>query len=132
MDLKLNQVVFTTNIKEWILTHQLCQIFGYGLDCENFLIQDRNGNKITEIYELYCKLPFNAKAEQDKEYEWDDAYIEELGNTKILSLKYVYDVIETYSNEIIISGKEIAKAILKDVKSGSIKFFDKEGNVKDV
>lgn len=98
------------------------------------LIKDKDGNRITDLYELDNKLPHEWKNEQDKEheYKWDDAYIdvERLGAIKILSLKYVYDVQMTEPEEIIISGKDTAKAILKDVKSGSIKFFDTKGNIK--
>ena len=98
------------------------------------LINNKDGNKITDLYELDHKLPHMWKNELDKvhEYKWDDAYIdvEGLGAIKISSLKYVYDVQISEPKEIIISGKDTAKAILKDVKTGAIKFFDTKGNIK--
>jgi hypothetical protein len=98
------------------------------------LILDSVGNKITDLYELDSKLPHDWKNEADREheYKWDDAYMEVkgLGAIKILSLKYVYDVQMTEPEEIVISGEDTAKAILKDVKTGGIKFFDKDGNIK--
>jgi len=98
------------------------------------LIKDKNGNRITDLYELENKLPCEWKDEQDREYEykWEDAYIdvEGLGAIKILSFKFIYNVESTKPEEIIISGKDTAKAILKDVKTGSIKFFDTKGNIK--
>jgi len=99
------------------------------------LIKDKDGNRITDLYELDNQLPHdNWKEELNKEheYKWDDAYIdvEGIGTIKLLSIKYVYDVQMTEPEEIIISGKDTAKAILKDVKTGGIKFFDKNGNIK--
>jgi len=98
------------------------------------IIKDKAGNKITDLHELDNKLPHEWKDELNKEYEykWDDAYIdvEGLGAIKLLSMKYVYDVQMTEPEEIIISGKDTAKAILKDVKTGVIKFFDKDKNIK--
>jgi len=47
----------------------------------------------------------------------------------VFSRRRVYDVIsETLSGAVL--GEEVAKAILKDVKTGKIKFFDKDGNVR--
>jgi hypothetical protein len=98
------------------------------------IIKDKNGNKITDIYELDNKLPSDGKEEENREheYKWEDAYIDvkNLGAIKISSLKYIYDVRITEPESIIISGKDTAKAILKDVKTGSIKFFDTKGNIK--
>lgn len=98
------------------------------------IIKDRDGSKITDLYELDNKLPHSWKDEANKEhiYQWDDAYIEVegLGDVKLLSMRYVYDVIMSTPEEIKISGKDTAKAILKDVKTGAIKFFDKNGSIK--
>ena len=98
------------------------------------VIKDKEGNRITNLHELDNKLPHEWKDELNREYEykWDDAYIdvEGLGAIKLLSMKYVYDVQMTEPEEIIISGKDTAKAILKDVKTGGIKFFDIDGNIK--
>jgi hypothetical protein len=97
------------------------------------LIKDKDGNKITDFYELDNQLPHEWKNEEDKEheYKWDNAYIEVrgLGYIKISSLKYVYDVKMSKPEEIVISAKDTAKAILKDIKSGAIKFFDTKGNI---
>ena len=45
------------------------------------------------------------------------------------NVHFLYDV-DTYTDEIIIDGKEMAKAILKDVLTNEIQFFNKDGNIK--
>jgi hypothetical protein len=112
-------------------TNMSFQIKGMNKD---ILIKDSAGNKITDMFELDNKLPHEWKEERNKEheYKYTDAYmdIEGLGPVKLLSIKYTYDVLTTDPEVITISGKETAKAILKDVKTGTIKFFDKDGNIK--
>jgi hypothetical protein len=101
---------------------------------DEIIIKEKDGNKITSMYELENNLPHNWTEEKNREhtYEYNDAYIEfkNLGSVKILGIKFTYDVLTTSPESIIISGKETAKAILKDVKTGLIKYFDKKGNVK--
>ncbi|NTW48637.1 MAG: restriction endonuclease [Chlorobiales bacterium] len=65
-------------------------------------------------------------------YPFDDAYVDtvELGIVKVKSIKYVYDIVESTPITIVVDGAEIVKAILKDVKTGEIKFFNKDGGIK--
>jgi hypothetical protein len=134
MNIKQRQTVFDNDwFKAKFPNPSSDQQFQIKGNNNEILIKDKDGNKITDLYELDNKLPHEWKDELNKEheYKWDDAYIEVegLGVIKILSLKYVYDVQMTEPEEIIISGKDTAKAILKDVKSGTIKFFDTKGNI---
>jgi restriction endonuclease len=97
-------------------------------------ILDKNGNRITDFYELDNKLPQNWIEEFDviHEYKFEEAYIQvaDKGLMKIKSIIYTYDVHIGESNPIKIAGEETAKAILKDISTGSIKFFDNDGNVR--
>lgn len=133
MNIKQRETVFDDNwIKNKLPALTADQQFQINGNNNEILIKDKDGNKITDLYELDNKLPHEWKDDLNKEheYKWDDAYIqvEGLGSIKILSLKYIYDVQMTKPEEIIISGKDTAKAILRDVKSGTIKFFDTKGN----
>lgn len=64
-------------------------------------------------------------------YDFPGAYLnlEPFGMTKINAIKYRYNI-NIGIHEIKIDGSEGVLAILKDVFSGEIKFFDKDGNVK--
>lgn len=98
------------------------------------LIKDKDGNKITDIHELDNKLPQDWIDERNKEHEYkfDDAYLDitGLGPVKLHAMIYKYDVLTTDPEVIKIAGAETAKAILKDVKLGTINFFDKDGKIK--
>lgn len=144
--ININLLVCNKNIKqihptydnEWFyLKYQIpIEDQHYEINSNNneILIMDIDRNRISDLYELESKLPHDFKDELNKEYEykWADAYIDvkELGLLKIKSLKYIYDVVFTDPKKIIISGKELAKAILIDVRTGGIKLFDKNGNIK--
>ena len=91
------------------------------------------GDKITDFFEMEKSLPRNLKEEQGltRTYKFDDGYLDilDFGKVKVSQVEFTYDVVCATINEVI-RGEEIAKAILKDVKTGEIKFFDKNGSVK--
>ncbi|MBU2846014.1 restriction endonuclease [Acidithiobacillus ferriphilus] len=97
-------------------------------------IIDDNGSEITNFYEMESRLPQNWKEEVDLEhvYKFDDAYIvtPKYGRLKVLGVKYMYDV-RSASSETFLEGEEIARAILKDVQSGRIHFYDRDGNIAE-
>lgn len=97
------------------------------------LIYDKSGKIITNFYQMQGDLPHEWKEARALEhsYEFEDGFIDtlKLGRIKITSVKFTYDVLLT-TEQVVSDGEAIAKAILKDVKSGDIKFFDKHGNVK--
>ncbi len=99
-----------------------------GRTTKEIWIKDKDGNRITDLQELEHGLPREWKNNHfiKHEYKWEDAYIdvERLGDVKLLSLKYVYKMQMPEPDETIISGKEIAKGILNDVKSDSFKFVE--------
>lgn len=97
------------------------------------IVYNRIGERITDFHEMESKLPYEWKETQGLEYTYsfDDGFLDtpEIGKIKIKGMKFTYDVISSIiSSES--EGETIAKAILKDVKTGSIKFFDKYGKVK--
>lgn len=103
-----------------------------GLNNEIIII-DKQGNQISSMYDLEAGLPQEFKEEKDleKEYTFDEAYLCYKNNQKfkLISIKFTYDVILN-TERIVSEGEGVAKAILKDLKTGDIKFFDKNGNVK--
>ncbi|ENL8546908.1 restriction endonuclease [Serratia marcescens] len=97
-------------------------------------IVNANGELITTLYDIENELPRDVE-EIDKiiKREFNDAFITTPSGDKfkILGISYLYDVVsesETSTSE----GDLIARAILKDVDSGSIKFFNQSGNIHDV
>lgn len=122
---------------EWILentTHKKGDqlTIGYCLTNE-ILIVDAKGKEITNLYKLENELPTEFKEEYglQKQYSFKNAFLTSPNNEpfKIKSITYDYDVLCIQENSII-DGEKSAKAILKDIRSGEIKFFDNKGNVK--
>ena len=105
------------------------------------IIEDSKGNRLTDVYEMQKELPHEKldsaelKSQYDLEYEyhWEDAYIDigEGRRAKISSWKFTYNFLSDSSQTVLIEGKEMAKAILKDAKTGKIKFFYKDGRISD-
>lgn len=100
---------------------------------DEILIIDDKGNVITNLYKLENELPteFKETTNLEEQYTFENAFLTTPNNEplKIKSITFNYDV-QCIKNETVIDGEKIAKAILKDVTSGEIKFFDKQGNVK--
>jgi hypothetical protein len=99
----------------------------------NIWLFDRNGNRITNFFELKEKLPHEMQPEKDKVhvYDYDDAFIEvgSYGKIKIKRIVFEYDI-DDIQSQVIIDAETITKAIIKDVKSGQIKFITKDGTLK--
>jgi hypothetical protein len=96
-------------------------------------ILDASGRPIADLEEIIRAYPVPSGGRRDHRihHPLDDAYVEhpELGSLKIRGLWIVYDVVETLARTTV-SGDEIAKAILKDVKTGEIDLFDKYGGMR--
>lgn len=94
-----------------------------GLNSEIYITSN---NKTTTLYEIESKLPINFKEEQGliSRYDFEDSYIYNKNREKykIKSIVYTYNIL-SYKEDIISDGEEVAKAILKDIKTGEIKFF---------
>lgn len=96
-------------------------------------IVDSSGNTITTLHDLENALPRDhEEVNKAVERKFDDAFLAPPSGQrfKINGIRYLYDV--TSESQISITeGDAIARAILKDVSSGAIKFFDQRGNVRD-
>ena len=96
-------------------------------------ILDEKGNQIKTIHQFDQELPQNWKEESNLEhlYQFENYYImtNEFGKLKIAGIKYLYDV-KVLNSQTTIDGSATAKAILKDVQTGTIKFFHNDGTVK--
>lgn len=107
--------------------------YSVGGMADQIWIIDEDGKKIKNFHQLDQELPQNWKEEKDLEhtYNFENNYIEveQYGRIKIKSITYLYEI-NTESNEIIIDGEKIVKAILKDALNGEIKFFNQDGNIK--
>lgn len=144
-NIHINMSIFSTPIKnrildmdmEWIVKNTSFKEgdkleVGFCMNNE-IKIVDIAGKEITNLYELENKLPHNWKPGTDLKhrYDFEDAYLTSPNDKpmKIKGIEYTYDVISA-KQETVIEGEKIAKAILKDIKTGNITFIDKKGNVK--
>lgn len=138
-DIIVDITAFTLNVKErelvpdieWLIEKKNAQkgdrfegsISGYTNEIK---IYDDSGKIITDFYEMESRLPQNWKEVRNLEYEYpfENGFIEtkEHGKIKIKSIKFTYDVLSRTSQSRT-EGEEIVKAILKDVKTGDLKFF---------
>ncbi|MFY9327327.1 MAG: hypothetical protein WAO76_04815, partial [Georgfuchsia sp.] len=90
---------------------------------------------ITTLHELENSLPRdNAEINKEAHPQFSDGFLVDPSSGqrfKINGIRYLYDVVSETQTSIT-EGDAIAKAILKDVSSGAIKFFDHDGNVRDI
>ena len=96
------------------------------------LVFDEMGNTITNFLELESRLPHDFKVGKGLKYKFDyeNAYLDSnLGRVKVKWIGFVYDILNE-SSSIILDANEIVNAIIKDVKSGEIRFVNKDGTVK--
>lgn len=96
-------------------------------------IVSASSEQITTLLDMENGLPheWQASAEKSHSYKFDDAYVlsSDGKRLKIKSVDYLYEV-SAETEETSIEGEKIAKAILKDVKTGKIKFYNKDGAIK--
>lgn len=108
--------------------------FSFGAYSSEIKVVDEQGDEITNFHEMESKLPQSWKEETELEhvYEFGNAYIETPthGRLKLLHVKYTYDV-KSASSETILEGEEIARAILKNVQSDLIHFYDRDGAISE-
>lgn len=91
-------------------------------------ILDSNDNRIKNLLQLQNRLPFNENERTNlKHYEsFEDGFIEteKYGKIKIKGIHFTYDI-QVAKSKFMIDGAETAKAIIKDVLSGELKFIHK-------
>jgi hypothetical protein len=112
-----------------------CISFSLPMDREDkIFVYNRAGENLTDFYRMKCELPYGWVEEQGLThgYTFDDGYLDtiEFGRIKITHIEFTYDVVST-SLSGVVEGEEIAKAIIKDVKTGKIKLIDRNGNVRE-
>jgi hypothetical protein len=99
---------------------------------DELVITDGSGNRVASILDLDNSLPGGMKAVSDLThvYEYADAYINtDKGRVKIKAVRYEYDVVADVE-EAAVRGEQIVAAILKDVRTGSMRFFDQDGRAR--
>jgi hypothetical protein len=145
-DIVFDISMFTTNIKgasikldeEWIMqktkydsVEELPTRVFANTD-ELFLI-DSKGKKINNMTELVDMIPHNWQEKFDAihSFDFEDAYMLDDSNEKLKvnSVTFTYDFV-SQTESVKLEGNLVAKAILKDVKTQGIKFFDNSGGVK--
>lgn len=98
-------------------------------------IVDAEGNSVTDFHTIESALPHEWKKEVARKHKekFTDAFLKSPKGElfKINGISYVYDV-NSETEESVTEGENIAKAILRDVTSGNIKFYDTHGSVRDV
>lgn len=145
-DIVIKMSAFSTDIKQRNLDIDMDWLFkntaykeGDKLDlsgmADEIKIVDAEGNSVTDFHTIENALPHDWKEEVARTHEekFTDAFLKSPKGElfKINGISYVYDI-NSETEESITEGERIAKAILRDVTSGNIKFYDKHGNVRDV
>lgn len=95
-------------------------------------VYDKDGGIIDNFLDLEQKLPHEFKEGKDFKhaYKYDDGYMESnFGKIKVNFVGFKYDI-KNVSSQLVIEAEQITKAIIKDVKTGEIKFISKDGDVK--
>lgn len=95
-------------------------------------VYDKGGVIIDNFLDLEQKLPHEFKEGKDfkHSYKYDDGYMESnFGKIKVNFVGFKYDI-KNVSSQLVIEAEQITKAIIKDVKTGEIKFISKDGDVK--
>ena len=105
-----------------------------GLNSE-LLLKDSEGNILKTVCELENELPQDWKSEKGRTHTFkfnEDTFLETPSGDKfkVNGIDYSYDVVSSPLSNFKVEGDAIAKAILKDVKSGQIKFYNKDGQIK--
>ena len=105
------------------------QIFEFSGNQKEFIIYDSFSNRLTDLYEIESRLETFKETKLDIEFthEFDDCYIKNNAGTllKIKSFKFKYDSFNTEMKSVI-NGEDSVKAILKEVETGEVEFFNKE------
>jgi hypothetical protein len=109
--------------------------FSLSVDWEDKIsVYDQAGEKLTDFLQMRSNLPYGWTEEQglSHTYNFDNGYIDttEFGRIKISSVEFTYDVIAASVNGVV-EGEEIARAVIKDVKTGIIKLIDKNGKIRE-
>jgi hypothetical protein len=96
-------------------------------------IYDESGQKVTNFLEMKRDLPRQLSEDQGlrHSYSFANGYIEtaEFGRMKILNVEFVYDVVAA-TVEATTEGEDIAKAIIRDVRTSQTKLVDKHGMIR--
>jgi hypothetical protein len=126
LNLDMNWILDNTSIKEG----DKIEISGINNEIK---IVDADGKEITNFYEIENNLDRSLEKKENIVHieSFDDAYILSPNNEllKINSVQYIYDIL-VHTQESVFEGESIARAILKDVSTGEIKFYNKYGIIK--
>lgn len=125
---------------EWLLQEQKVKpqdrflSFSIAKDFEDHInIYNEVGDRLTDFLELKRELPYGFSEERGLRhtYSFENGYIDtnELGRIKILHIEFTYDVVAA-SVQATTEGAEIAKAIIRDVKTNQVKLMDMNGGIR--
>lgn len=95
-------------------------------------VYGNEGNVLDNFLDLEQKLPHEFKEGKDfkHSYKYDNGFMESnFGKIKVNFVGFKYDI-KNISSQLVIEAEQLTKAIIKDVKTGDIKFITKEGDVK--
>ena len=102
---------------------------------DEIIIVKSDGSYVSDFYKLESNLPHDNAEETARKHieKFEDSYLTSPAGDKfkINSIGYEYNVVVSTQTSIT-EGEVVAKAILKDVSSGKIKFYDKKGQVRNV
>lgn len=96
-------------------------------------IYNTNEHKRISLFELIQKLPCSFREQRGvkHKYEFIDSYLiaPEIGKAKINFIELTYDVVSTRLTATTV-GEELGKAIIKDVRTGTLRLLDNHGGIR--
>ncbi len=104
----------------------------YPINEDSVYIYNHSGKIVTSLHEIAKSLPHNFKSENKVHtFEWPEAYMrcKNLGLVKIKGVKISYQVSVSEPIESLIDAQETVKAIVKNVRSGKVKFLHNDGKI---
>ena len=123
--------------EEWVKAN-ITQGYNDGFKCDvgyhpnEIWIRDRTGEPLKSIIQLAQELPHDGRTGVGLKhlFEWPDGFVQfkDYGLVKIKGIGMTYAV-SSGTYHWVTDGSLTAKAILKDVQTGDIKFFLKDGSI---
>jgi hypothetical protein len=103
------------------------------VDNDKMFVFNADGRATKSFLDLVQQLPRDFLEERQRihRYDFTDGYlmVPDIGKVKVNFVEFNYDVLLTTVTAVT-AGEEIGRAIIKDVKTGAIRLYDRDGGVR--
>jgi hypothetical protein len=122
----------------WLVEHGKTKegevlLLSLAVDNDKMFVFDGDGRATKSFLDLVQRLPRDFLEERQRihRYDFTDGYlmVPDIGKVKVNFVEFTYDVLLTTVTAVT-AGEEIGRAIIKDVKTGAIRLYDRDGGVR--